>query len=149
MKLYHALQQREAAGNPVRVGASGKGWMGSGFAAAMARVPGMQLSVLADRDAAQARRALLESGVPAGKIREAESEGKAADALRAGNRVFTADITLPARVPGLDIVTDVTWSPAIGAEVPLEVTHLGQLLTALGRPVVTYAIFESVQESHD
>ena len=37
--LYEDLMQRSADSNPIRVAASGAGWMGSGFASQMAQVP--------------------------------------------------------------------------------------------------------------
>ena len=47
--IHQELRRREAEGKVIRVGASGAGWMGSGFVAAMKHVPGMELAVLVDR----------------------------------------------------------------------------------------------------
>ncbi len=52
--IRQKLQKRQAAGNPIRVGASGAGWMGSGFVAGMRLVPGMEVAVLADAEAWEA-----------------------------------------------------------------------------------------------
>ena len=41
--IHQELRKLEADGRPIRVGASGAGWMGSGFVAAMKHVPGMEL----------------------------------------------------------------------------------------------------------
>ncbi len=109
--------QRRAAGEPIRVGANALGWMGSGFVAAMAHVPGMQISVLANQEVDEAIGALQATGLERGQIVVAERPGAATDSLRAGKRVVTSDPTLPARVDDIDIVTDVTWLPALGAEV--------------------------------
>lgn len=115
MNVRQALQQRQAEGRPIRVGATGADWMGSGFVAQMAHVPGMKVVVLADEDVAAARDAFLKTGVPDDHIVEADAPGPAADALRAGKRVVTGDVGLAARIEDIDIVADVTWSPAIGA----------------------------------
>ncbi len=114
--IHEELKKLEAAETPIRVGASGMGWMGSGFVAAMAHVPGMVLSIYANPEGAgEAREAFEAVGVAPGAIVEANAPGPAMDALRRGKRVVTGDTTLPARLD-VDIVTDVTWSPAIGAK---------------------------------
>ena len=45
MNVRQALQQRQAEGRPIRVGATGADWMGSGFVAQMAHVPGMVVAI--------------------------------------------------------------------------------------------------------
>ena len=90
--------------------------MGSGFAAQMKHVPGMQVALLADPDTVAARSAFQSTGIPSESIVEANHIGAAMDALRAGKRVITADYGLASQLDDIDIVTDVTFSPAIGAE---------------------------------
>jgi predicted homoserine dehydrogenase-like protein len=124
--IRHELLRRQAQGNPIRVGASGVGWMGSGFAAAMAHVPGMVLSALANENVSEAREALIASGVPPRQIVEASAPGPAMDAVRAGMRVVTGSHRLLSQMDTLDIVTDVTWSPAIGADVALSCIEGGR-----------------------
>lgn len=114
--LRQKLLERQANGKPIRVGASGAGWMGSGFVAAMKHVPGMEVTVLADSDVAAAWQAFLDSGLPREQLAEAGTPGQAMDALRAGKRVITGDYGLAAQLNAVDIVADVTYSPAIGAE---------------------------------
>ena len=110
------LLRLEAEGNPIRVGVSGAGWIGSGFVAQVAHVPGMDVVVLADSDTAAAADAFLASGIDRGDIVEASAPGPAMDALRAGKHVVTGSCTLAAQLDGVDIVADVTPSPATGAE---------------------------------
>jgi predicted homoserine dehydrogenase-like protein len=114
--IHQVLKARQAAGNPIRVGASGAGWMGSGFVAQMRLVPGMEVVVLADSDTAAAHQAYLDSGVEKNDIIETMAIGPAADALAKGKRVITGTYDLAAQLDGVDIVTDVTFSPATGAE---------------------------------
>jgi predicted homoserine dehydrogenase-like protein len=114
--IRQALQKRQAEGKPILVGASGAGWMGSGFVAQMRLVPGMKVGVLADSDTAAARQAFLDSGVSDEDIVEASAVGAAADALKKGKRVITGAYDLAAQIDDVDIVTDVTWSPETGAE---------------------------------
>jgi len=115
--LYQDLRRLEASGRPIRVGAHGAGWMGSGFAAQMAQTRGMELAVLADADVASARAALVATGLTDDDILEVNSPSLAEDALLAGKRVITADLGLMAQMESVDIITDVTPSPAAGAEV--------------------------------
>ncbi|MEA3334979.1 MAG: NAD(P)-dependent oxidoreductase [Chloroflexota bacterium] len=110
------LKQRQADGTPIRIGATGAGWMGSGFVAQVRHVPGMEVSILADADVGAARRAFLNSGIAGDAVVECHNPEQAMDAIRAGKRVVTGDYTLAARVDAIDIVTDVTPSPASGAE---------------------------------
>lgn len=116
MQLRQELLRRQAANTPVRIGASGAGWMGSGFVAAMKHVPGMEVVTLADADTAAAWKSFLASGLPREAIVEAASVGPAMDALHAGKRVVSGDYRLAAQLEAVDIVADVTYSPAIGAE---------------------------------
>ena len=114
--LRDELLRRQAEGRPIRLGVSGAGWMGSGFVAQVAHVPGMEVIVLADADTRAAREALVATGVDPASITEAEAPGLAMDALRAGKRVVTGSYTLAAQLEAVDIVTDATPSPATGAE---------------------------------
>jgi predicted homoserine dehydrogenase-like protein len=114
--LHQELIKRQTEGNPIRVGISGAGWMGSGFLAQMALVPGMDVLVVADEDTQAARQAFIASGVDDEDIIEAAHPGTAMDALRAGKRVVTGSYSLAPQIEAIDIVVDVTWSPAIGAE---------------------------------
>ena len=110
------LAKLEAKGSPIRVGVSGAGWMGSGFLAQVRHVPGMEVTVLADADTGAAGEAFAATGVERDDIVEANAAGPAMDALRAGKRVVTGDYGLAARLEAVDIVCDVTPSPATGAE---------------------------------
>jgi predicted homoserine dehydrogenase-like protein len=114
--LHQELQRLEAEGKPIRLGVSGAGWMGSGFVAQVAHVPGMEVSVLANADTGAAREALVAGGVDQEAIVETAQPGAAMDALHAGKRVVTGDYALAAQLDMVDIVTDVTPSPATGAE---------------------------------
>lgn len=91
--------------------------MGSGFVAQMAQTPGMELTALAAADVGAARAAFLANGLSEDDIFEASSPGQAEDAVSQGKRIVTGDRTLLAQIASVDIVTDVTPSPAAGAEV--------------------------------
>ena len=114
--LYQQLRDKQASGSPIRIGCTGAGWMGSGFVAQVTRMPGMEVSILASGKIAQAIEAFHAAGIPPGAVVECQAPGEAMDALGAGKQVVTGDLTLAAQVDAIDIVTDVTPSPASGAE---------------------------------
>jgi len=124
--IRHELLRRQAQNNPIRVGASAIEWMGSGFVAAMAHVPGMVVSALANSNVEEAVAAYTATGVPRDCIVEVNTPQAACDALARDKRVVMADPTLLARIDLLDIVTDSTWSPAIGAEVAFSCIQQGK-----------------------
>ena len=113
---YQELLRRESEGRRIRAAVSGAGWIGSGFVTQVSGMKGMEVPLLADRDVEAARRAFLSNGIPAEAIVETDSPSLAEDAIRAGRRVVTGCYGLAAQVAAVDIVVDVTPSPAIGAE---------------------------------
>ena len=115
--IYKELARRKEENDPIHVGASAIEWMGSGLIAAFAHVPGMEISAVANQDIPEAIQAYLDTGVKKEDIVEAVQPGAIDDAIRAGKRVVTPDPRMLAQVDALDIVTDSTWSPAIGADV--------------------------------
>jgi predicted homoserine dehydrogenase-like protein len=114
--IYQELARLESEDTPIRLSVSGADWLGSGFVRQLAHVPGMRVNVVADTDIAAARAALEATGIPPEGIVEASAPGAASDALRAGRRVVTGDYALGAQLDAVDVVTDATPSPAIGAE---------------------------------
>jgi predicted homoserine dehydrogenase-like protein len=124
--LFKKLQALQAQGKPIKIGAYGAGWMGSGFAAQLSQTPGMDLAILADADVALARQTLVESGVAAADIVEASTPTQAQTALEKGKRVITADPTLASQVAAIDLLTDVTPDPTSGAEVAYSAIQHGK-----------------------
>jgi predicted homoserine dehydrogenase-like protein len=90
--------------------------MGSGFVTQLTQMKGLEVAVLADEEVALARQVLESAGVPASHIVEASSPGPAQDALARGRKVVTGSYGLAAQCEDVDIVVDVTPSPAVGAE---------------------------------
>ena len=117
--IYDDLRKLESEGKPLRIGVSGAGWMGSGFVAAVSHVPGMRIVVLADQDTSMACEVLQKHGVGKDDILETSQIGKAHDAIAKGKTVVTGDHTFAAQLDHVDMMTDVTPSPATGAETAL------------------------------
>jgi len=114
--ISEELARLQAENRPIRVGVSGAGWIGSGFVRQVSLMKGMTVNLLADPDVELARQTFIACGVPSGQIVEAEMPSAAMDALKTGKKVVTASYALAAQLEAVDIVADVTPSPASGAE---------------------------------
>jgi predicted homoserine dehydrogenase-like protein len=99
MSLYRLLQQRAAAGRPVRVGLIGAGKFGSMFLNQVPTMPGLELSVIADLDPERARTACRTVGWDAARIARTSFVASGAEAC--------AD-------PGLEVIVEATGSPPAG-----------------------------------
>jgi predicted homoserine dehydrogenase-like protein len=151
MRIRQELLRRQAEGRSIRVGASGADWMGSGFIAQMKHVPGMEVSILADTDTRAAWNAFIKTGIPHEAIVEASAAGPATDALRAGKRVVTGSYALASQLEDIDIVTDVTWSPAIGAQTALACIEHGKdvvLINIEADVTVGHILHQKAQEAN-
>jgi predicted homoserine dehydrogenase-like protein len=120
-----ALKKRAAAGNPVRVGMIGSGFMGRGIANQVVNsVPGMRLVAIANRHIEGARRAYFEAGAdePVQVTRLAELE----EAIRKGRSAVTEDVMLPCEAEGIEALIEVTGAIEFGAQVTLKAIECGK-----------------------
>ncbi|KAI7200260.1 hypothetical protein KC316_g17945 [Hortaea werneckii] len=104
--LSTKLAALEAAGNPIQVGLIGAGKFGSMF-------PGMRLAAIADLSAHRARAALKRVDYPIEKYDEAGTMS-VEEGMRAGKTVVTTDSAALIATPGIDVILEVTGSPAAG-----------------------------------
>jgi predicted homoserine dehydrogenase-like protein len=114
--ISEELIRLQAENHPIRVGVSGAGWIGSGFVRQVSLMTGMVVNLLADPDVKLARQVFFDCGIPADQIVEADTPSAAMDALKAGKKVVSGSYALAAQLDAVDIVADVTPSPASGAE---------------------------------
>jgi len=105
------IKREKELGRPVRVGLAGAGQMGSGLAAQIGKIPGMELVACADIDLARAENALKLAGID--KIGH-NSEASASIENGQGGVVDNAKAL--AELP-IDIVYEATGVPWVGAEV--------------------------------
>lgn len=113
-----ALRKREEAGNPVRVGMIGAGFMARGIANSILNsIPGMRLVAIANRTVETGIRAYTEAG--ADDVAVAETSAELHDAMRAGRAVVTADPMLLAEADGIDVLLEVTGTVEQAAHVVL------------------------------
>jgi predicted homoserine dehydrogenase-like protein len=114
MNLHHLLQQRAAAGKPVRVGLIGAGKFGSMFLNQVPTIVGLEVPVIADLDPERARDACLRVGW---------------DARRIARTHFVASGAELCARPEVDIVVEATGSPPAG------IAHARPAITA-GKHIV-------------
>ena len=125
-----ALRKREAAGQPIRVGMIGAGFMGRGVANQIINsVPGMRLSAIYNRHPEGALRAYREAGVD--NARMVETLAGLEDALRSGLPAVTGEAALLCQSEQLDCLIDVTGDVEFGAAVTLEAIQHGKHLVSM------------------
>ena len=114
-----ALEQRQEAGNPIRVGMVGAGFMGRGIALQILNVvPGMELVAIANRHIDGARRAYAEAG--AEHIFEVESLAQLEKNISENKFTITEDAYLLAQADNIDVLLEVTGSLEFAVGVVLE-----------------------------
>ena len=112
MNYTEELVKREKElGRPVRVGLAGAGQMGSGLAAQIGKIPGMELVACADIDLARAENALKLAGID--KIGH---NSDASASIENGQGGVVDNAKALAELP-IDIVYEATGVPWVGAEV--------------------------------
>jgi len=122
-----ALRQREAEGNPVRVGMIGAGFMARGIANSILNsIPGMRLVAIANRTVDTAIRAYTEAGADADDVDVAETAGELQDAIRGGRYVVTSDPFLVAEAEGIEVLLEVTGTVEYATHVVLRAIDRGK-----------------------
>jgi predicted homoserine dehydrogenase-like protein len=114
-----ALQARAEAGNPVRVGMIGAGFMGRGIANQIVNsVPGMELVAIANRTLEKAEQAYREAGVEA--LERVSSVAALEAAIARGKPAVSEDALLLCQAEGIDALIEVTGAIEFGARVVME-----------------------------
>lgn len=115
----NALKARAEAGNPVRVGMIGAGFMGRGIANQIANsVPGMELVAIFNRSIDGAKRAYTEAGIE--DVRVVKTVTELEEAIAQNKYSITDDAKLLCQAEGIDAIVEVTGTIEFGAEVVLE-----------------------------
>jgi len=114
-----ALKARQEAGNPVRVGMIGSGFMGRGIANQIVNsVPGMELVAIFNRDVEKAKRAYTEAGIDT--IQVVKTVAELESAIAQGKPAVTDDAMLLCQAVGIDALIEVTGAVEFGAQVVME-----------------------------
>ena len=113
-----ALEEREAAGRPIRVGIVGAGFMAQGLTNHIENtVPGMRVVGISNRRPARAAEVFRYAGVEPVAV---ESQSRFDEVTASGGAAFTDDPFLLCRSENVDVICEVTGSVELGAQVALE-----------------------------
>lgn len=116
--LHEALEARERAGRPIRIGLIGSGQMGTDILVQTAQMQGIEVAAVADRDPERVR-------VAAGHadrredVRVADTAGEIAAAITAGKIAASTSPEAVCAAEAIDVIIDATGSPDAGARVAL------------------------------
>ncbi|MEH2381222.1 MAG: Gfo/Idh/MocA family oxidoreductase [Nostoc sp.] len=117
--IDRALQARAAAGNPIKVGMIGAGFMGRGIANQIVNsVPGMELVAISNRQIEAAKQAYSEAGIE--EIQVVATVSELEDAIANGKYAVTEDAKLLCRAEGIDALIEVTGAVEFGAHIVME-----------------------------
>lgn len=115
----NALKAREAAGNPVKVGMIGAGFMAQGIANNILNyTPGMRLVAISNRTISKAAKAYTDHGAPPPK--QVQTLQQLNDCIRSGKPAITDDPLLLCQADGIDALIDVTGDVELGAHCTMQ-----------------------------
>jgi len=141
-----ALERRARAGNPVRVGLVGAGYMGRGIALQIVMAfPGLRLAAISNRTLSGAERAYRMAGIT--DFVHAENVAHMETAIAEGRAAVTGDALLLSEADGLDVIVEATGEIEFGARVVMKalerrkhvVLMNAELDATLGPILKTYA----------
>lgn len=113
-----ALKARHEAGNPVRVGMIGAGFMGRGIANQIANyMPGMELVAIANRTPKNGLDAYSKAGVEAQEVTTLSALNQS---LADGKYAVTDDASLLCQADNIDVLIEATGHVEYGAQVTMD-----------------------------
>ncbi|WP_218079408.1 NAD(P)H-dependent oxidoreductase [Anthocerotibacter panamensis] len=128
--LDTALRSREEAGNPIRVGLIGAGFMGRGVTHQITQaITGMKLVAIANRNPETARRAYTEAGIS--DVQEVTRVAALEQAIEQGSYAITEDPSLLCQAGNIDVLIEATGAVEFGAQVALEAIRHGKHLVLM------------------
>jgi len=128
--LNYELEEREASGNPVRVGLVGAGQMGTDVVATTQMMQGLRIVVTADIDIERAIAAYKIARIE-GDVVVAETAEQADAAVRDGKLVAARDFRVVTDMRCIDVMLEATGVPEIGALAALRSARAGQDLAMM------------------
>lgn len=125
--LLRAMEERAAAGHPVRVGIVGAGYAGRGLAARIiGRTRGMEVVAVSNRTIQAAERAYVDAGVE--HVVRATSVAALDQAIAGHRPVITDDAQLLTASAHIDVIVEATGEVEFGASVALAAIAAGKHL---------------------
>lgn len=123
--IDHVLANREADGDPIRVGMIGAGAAGRAIALQLGTpVRGIRLAAISNRTPSHGERAYREAGVT--EWRSAETAAMAESSLARGIPILTDDPSVLLRCGALDVIVEATGTVDAAARVVLDAIQHGK-----------------------
>ena len=119
MNLHELLKEREAQGQPIRVGLIGSGRFGTMYLAQARNIPGVRVLAIADINTARARESLARVGWPEGDVVDS------VDDLTDGKTAVIADAMDLFRTD-IDVIVEATGNPIVGIKHALAAIDSGK-----------------------
>ncbi|MGD9703653.1 MAG: NAD(P)H-dependent oxidoreductase [Acidimicrobiia bacterium] len=125
-----ALQARQDAGNPIRVGVVGAGFAARGFVhQVLQATPGMDVSVVANRTLAQAARAYTDIGID--DFVTVSSAAELSAAIERRQHAITDDPMLVTEAGAIECILEATGAVEFGAQIAVSAIEHGKHLVLL------------------
>ncbi len=128
--LNEELEERAAAGNPVKIGLIGAGQMGTDVVAQTKMMKGVEVVVTVDIDIERAREAYTIAQID-DDIVETDRAAEADAAVRAGKRVVARDYRVVSDMKTVDVMLEATGVPEVGARAALRSARNGHQLAMM------------------
>lgn len=125
MGIWNRLQRRADSFGDAKVAVVGAGYVGTGVVHAIAGSPGMQPSLIVNRNTGRAVDALTQFGVKADDIIHSDNVDELATAIRAGRPAITSHAGIVAELP-IDLVVEATGALDYGTETILAMLDAGK-----------------------
>ncbi len=119
VSIAEALQARETAGRPVRVGLIGVGQMGTDIVVQLAQMRGIELVAAAEMTPERVETAAAMAGERCRRPLVCASAGDISRAIAGGRLAVASSTELVCRAPEVEVVIDATGNPNAGANVAL------------------------------
>jgi predicted homoserine dehydrogenase-like protein len=130
------LEKRHKAGNPIRIGMTGAGYMAQAVALQIITgMKGMKLVAIANRTLAAAEQAYHKAGVTA--VRTVQTQTALEEAVATGAYAVTDDAMLLCEANGIDAIIEVTGEIEFGAQVALRALQHGKHLISVNAQIDT------------
>ena len=120
-----ALEKREQAGNPIRVGLIGAGYMGRGIALQIKQyIRGMRVVAISNRTLSGAERAYREAGVDS--ITKVETVAQLENSVAGGHYAVTNDAMILCAADGIDAIIEATGHVEFSAHIVMSAIEHGK-----------------------
>lgn len=126
VSLAEALEARQRAGRPVRVGLVGAGQMGTDLVVQIAQMPGIEIVAACDMRIERIEAACAMAGADCRSPGPATDAAGVAGAVAKGRMAAVADPLLVCCAPEVEVVIDATGNPNAGANVALAAIGAGK-----------------------